>query len=739
VQSVSNEFLTAIMATERKILYHVEITLLDNPPDWMGASYSASSTYDATLTPPSQAFDGVNYPQRKFAWVGEDCFPGDDLYPVAPDGSSQVGWWSDNQCDASGNFASSEWVAVDYGSAQHIEVVSVHCYKLWGYPLNPTIEYATAASPGAGDWTALTETPLVDNASEYYYSLVYVLGSAIDARHIRLTFSQWSKASRRAKIIEVEPGWTIDVSDRVKSISITKERSAEDESSTLPIGNSSANEVKIELDNTDGYFYQYNASSPYYGYLVRNRKVRVWFSLGLGATDELPQGLFYSVSWRGSRSSPAVSLTAWDEAKRMQETECDTFPVYESKKISEVVQLLAEHYGLTVGDYSIEATDETIAYSWFDRDNYWRNLNALAEGETGAVYFDESGTLIFENRYHTVSARLASAASSGTNSITVDSVYGFQIGDTIRIDGVDASGTSVYENAVIDAAWDGSTTITLTGNLTNSYVANCYVYLASHAIVATYDDTNFVIDLDDEYVLDKARNKIVVDAKPLRVPLDGMGNPVIGTVWQLSDTDDPLIIDALGSYDITITFESQPVLSNLSYSVEVVLTGEDMVTSATVTNDPGGALDHEWQDGGPFAWGGKLRITTTNPNDVLIVGIEINGVTLEETGKIAGTAEDTSLIPWQGERLYALTSAFIQTRTHAQTLADHLLLRYKEMPPPLNVKGIGMPHLQLADRVKINDSELGYSDANLNNHFYVTRIQLDYDGGLSGEYVLMPA
>ena len=47
--------------------------------------------------------------------------------------------------------------------------------------------------------------------------------------HVRLTFSQWSKANKRAKIIEVEPGWTIDVSDRIVSMDIKKERDADDE------------------------------------------------------------------------------------------------------------------------------------------------------------------------------------------------------------------------------------------------------------------------------------------------------------------------------------------------------------------------------------------------------------------------------------------------------------------------------------------------------------------------------
>jgi hypothetical protein len=735
MQSVSAGFLTGILADERRILQHTEITLVDNPPNWASATCSASSTLDPILTPVTQAFNGKNYPQRKFAWVGEDCFPAGDLYPVAPDGSSEIGWWSENSGDENGNFASPEWIQVDYGANIQVEAVAVHCYKLWGYPLDPVVQYSTNGT----DWTTIAVTPMNDSASSLYWSIVYLLPSLIEARYIKLTFSQWSKPNKRAKIIELEPGWTIDVSDRIKSINILKERSADDESSSLPIGNSSANECNIEIDNTDGAFYQHNTSSPYYGYLKRNRKVRVWFALGLDDEEYLPQGVFYTVSWQGSRTSPSVKVTAWDGAKRMMETQCSTFPIYENKRISEVAQLLVEHYGLTVGDYRIFPTAETIPYTWFAKNDYWSNLQALAAGETGCVYFHENGRLIFENRYHIATGRLTAQANSGATSIVVDNTFGLETGDTITVDGVDTSNVHVQEDVTIDGSWDGSLTIPLTSALTNTYKARSYVYLASDPVCEVYDESNFTIDIDDQYTLDKCRNKIEVHAKPLRVPLDGMGMPVIATVWQLSDTDDPIIIPAGGYYDLDIEFSSQPVLSNLTYSVEVILTGEDLDTFAELTNDPGGAIQHEWQDGGPYAWGGKLRISTTNANDVLIVGVLLNGVVLEETGKIAGKASAESLITWQGERSYTLTSNFIQSRIHAQALADQLLLRYQDMQPALSVTGLGLFHHQLGDRIKINDSELGYSDANLNNHFFITRIELDFDGGLGGRYSLLPA
>ena len=95
MQTVSTEFLTAINATEREIRKKVELVLLDNSMLGVEPSYDASSTLDATITPASLAFNGKVTPQRKFGYVSPYVFPASDLYPVASDGSSEIGWWSD--------------------------------------------------------------------------------------------------------------------------------------------------------------------------------------------------------------------------------------------------------------------------------------------------------------------------------------------------------------------------------------------------------------------------------------------------------------------------------------------------------------------------------------------------------------------------------------------------------------------------------------------------------------------
>jgi hypothetical protein len=301
----------------------------------------------------------------------------------------------------------------------------------------------------------------------------------------------------------------------------------------------------------------------------------------------------------------------------------------------------------------------------------------------------------------------------------VASAYGLVAGDTIYLDDNTNS-----ESVTIDSSWDGSTAVTLTSNLTNSYAANSYVY--KQPVVATFQESDVIIDIDDQYVLDKARNKIEVKATPLIVPLDGLGSPAIETVWQL---DEPITIPAGDHENIDIFFTKEPVIYNDDYDLII-----------TVSTDPEGDESYittSWQPSTPYAWGGHLRISNSHTSDVEVVGLIIDGVPLETAGGIIEKAEDTTLQATQGERSYSLESRFIQRKAHALAIANNLLRIWKDPSAPLKCKGRGMPHLQLGDHVKVISTRQGLTNANLNNHFILTRIVLDYDGGLTGEYDLL--
>lgn len=713
MQTVTADFLSAIVANEREIKVKAEITLLDNVIIGGTPSYSASSTLDAILTPASHAFDAVLAPQKKFAVVG--MYPADDIYPVNGDGSSEVGWWSNTQANSSAVFGTAETLAIDYGATQTIGGVSVLGDSwLGGYPVDFDVHYSNVGSPGASDWTLITS--VTGNAQTNW---AYTLPASVSARHLRLFITKISTPSARAKVIEFLGGFTIDVTDRIKSFTLTKERNAADESTTLPIGNSSANELELVLDNTDGYFYQRNNNSPYYGYLKRDRKVKLWIGVVLpnGSIEYLPQGVFYTAGWSASRGSPEVRVTSRDKAKKMMEQDYTTSIVYENKTISQLAVIVAQAFGLTAGEYSVDATTEVIPYAYFTKAKYWTHLDKLAAGETGAVYFDENEDLIFENRSHMFSTRLTYGTLPGATTINVASVYGLSAGNTLYITDHQHS-----ESITIHAGWDGSSlTLPLTAPLTYEYMGSAFVH--KKAVVATLRDSDVLMDMDDQFVLDKAKNKIEVKATPLVVPLDGLGQPVIETIWQL---DEGVTVPA-GSYEtLDVFFSKEPVIKNATYNITITITTETPGDEAFITAS--------WQPSVPYAWGGHLRLTNAKGSAVVVIGCVLSGVPLDTLGGLTAKAEDDTLIAQEGERTYSVESPYIQRRAHAQAIANMLLATWSDPLAPVSAKGIGLPHLQLGDRIKLIDTELGLIDNNLNNHFHLTRIVLDYDGGLDGTY-----
>lgn len=719
MQSVSAAFKTAILGTERQIKKKVEIYFLDNSMISGSPSYSASSTRDAVYTPASAAFDGKSEMELKYAWIGSDIYPSVDTYPVPSGG--QVGWWSNTLSDGSGNFAVAETLAIDYGVSQILTSMHISCDEWFGYPVNFQIHYATVASPGGGDWTLVTSVTGNANAS-----WVFAPPAQITLRHLRLSITKWSAPNKCAKILEMDMGYNADVSSQVKSFSITKERNADDESTSLPYGNSSANELRLVLDNTSGNYFTRNTSGPYYGYLKTDRKVKVWLGVVLanGTIEYVPQGTYYTVGWQAALNSPEVTIIARDEAKRMMDMDFSTSTIYEDQTVSQLANLIATAYGLGVSSLLIDATTEVLPYAYFEKAKYWTHLNALAAGEGGAIYFDENGKLVFENRAHMFGARLTAQANPGATSLTLSSVYGLTPSSDITIDN-----GSTHEDCFITAAWDGvSHTVPLDVGISGTYPINSYLYRKTEGPVATFDISDVITDITDEYVLDKARNKIEVSATPLVVPKDGAGNPVREYVWEL---DEGITVPASSHTDIDVFFTKDGVLNDVTYPLGYTITTQVGGDQAFITTS--------WQPTSSYAWGGHLRISNSKGSPVTVIGLRIDGVPLSERGGIVETAKDTALISEQGERAFELKSRFIQRRSHAAAIAASLLAAWKDPGRAISIpNSIGLPHLQLADRIRITDG-IGLANANLNNHFFVTRISLDFDGGLSASYDCTPA
>jgi hypothetical protein len=749
MQTVSSAFQSAIIAPERRVKAKVVIDLFDNDQILAtGASVTATSTL--TQGPitfgASAAFDGqsdLGRP-RAVAAVDGSVFPSTSLFPVPA--NSQAGWWAGVMSNASGVVSPTQYLTINYGAVKTFGAMSISADTTLGYPVDFTIDYSNNGTTWTNHVTVANNTQVV---------WLHTVSPLVNAQYLRLGITKWSLPNRYPVILEFSNGWTLDsngaLSDRIKTIEIQREAYFEDATS-LPVGNYSAATCSIELGNEDGVFYQRNASSPYYGYLKPNKKIKVWFGLyvpGDGAADAegyvwLPQGTFYTRTFQGGLSKSTVTVQAWDRVKRLSEISWDGSEILAGYTISGLIQFLCQQpsAALSTTDYVVgtnsgNTTTDVLDYAYFEAKPFWDHLAALAEAEAGFLYFDENNVLQFKNRYFFSSTRLSQAHTSGVTVLNVNYSGGVAAGSTIYI--MDDSHTDSY---TVSSANLVANTITLTGATVRAYPVGSYV--SNRAPVITLTDSNTITDLSDEYQLEKMRNKVEIKSSPLTLAINQNGSLVGDEVIFKKDTtqtnQEPFTINAGQTTTLKINFDKVPVLADFTHTATISVLVYGLAGDPATYLDPA-YITKSWVDASgnartnPYAWGGYLKLTNTDSNNRVFVQILVSGYAMERHGGIVGTAKDDILITQYGEKVFSLDNPYVIRSTHAQALANHLMQTWKDPTAPMKISmpARGLFHLQLGDRIKVIQADEGLSDAALNNHFYVVRHHMKFDGGLDSE------
>lgn len=623
MQSVSSEYLTAITAAERQIVSRVEATFVDN--ETLADQVTPSGDEAETLVGTARAVDAkVNAP-RKFAFSDPydetdpsgraRVYPADDLFPT----TSEAGWWGNTLSDANGDISGGEELILTYSPAVDVQSVNWWANTHLGYPVDFDIDYWNGSA-----WVSIISKT---GHSKSQYSLT--LDTAINTTKLRLTVNKMSHAKDPARVIEFQGGLSVDISDWVNYWEILEEREKE---GSVPVGNAATAQLTLELDNSDGIFFR-NSGSIYAPYLVANKKIRVWCGAVLadGAEELVPQGEFFTKSWKASEGEVVARVTGWDRSKRMKEEDYSASEILQNKRIDELAETLAKAYGLTDSDLEIDTTTGQVDYAWFEPKSYWSHLGDLAVGEGGSVYFDQLGKLVFENRFH-----LADITSS----------------------------------------------------------------------VATLQDVDIFMDLEEEWDQTRLRNRVVVPVRPLTAASSA-------EVYNLQET---ITVPAGGTKPLTIYYPERPVMNAGTPSI----TGGANISVKS------------WTD---YAWGGSLVLENSGGSDETVTQITIDGQLLEEKGGLRAVETDDVSISQNGRRTYTIPdggSRFIQSLSVAEDMSEDLLGVMGDPGGYYSAKGRGRPELQLADRITGVDDKLS-----INQDFWITRMRKRFDGGLECDYGLL--
>ena len=268
---VTTEFLDKITARERDITAKVKIDYTD---PFLDQSIIVAANETANVSFPSQTADSVPEPFAKIASL-DGSWVLDGTYALAPTPQEaevkQMGWWGKQLAGTGGAFSTPyPTLTVTFFSRPITKLQAVGDSKRQEWPVGFNIKLYD------GNNTLLHTETVTGNTQIAWSKTLDEPITQVEKMTLELT--KWSHIGRQAKILEfftsIQETYE---SDDIILIHLLEER--EVSQGSLPVGNISANEIDIRLNNETRKFDAGNKQSPLYQTLKANRRIKVWLGV----------------------------------------------------------------------------------------------------------------------------------------------------------------------------------------------------------------------------------------------------------------------------------------------------------------------------------------------------------------------------------------------------------------------------------------------------------------------------
>ncbi len=405
--SVSPEFATAIKANNRQFRPRLSITWTDALIDPTIAVTSNDDNYVHPLDD-EQAADGITVSSQKWAHLDGVLVP-DGTYHPAPDdvqaaAGAQFGWYGATRCSAGATWAAPyPTLTVTFAERPALSLAVSGDSVYNEYPVDFEINiYA------AGDVLLYTET--VTGNALLNWSKSIALEAINTAVKMELVIKKWSTANRVAKILEFyTPISDVYEGEDIVSVDLLEEREIADGS--LPIGNISANELDIELQNIklvrgavsilDPFSFE-NSASYLENLLKKNRRIVAELGLVLPDTsiEYVPLGTFWSGDWKTSEKGTTASTSSRDRMELLRNAEFSTSLIYSNITLYDLMEtvLNAAKINIPMPDLTwnidVELADYSVPIAYFPRQDYFTCIKQIVEACMGQAYMNRDDILI---------------------------------------------------------------------------------------------------------------------------------------------------------------------------------------------------------------------------------------------------------------------------------------------------------------------------------------------------------
>jgi hypothetical protein len=272
VYPVTQDFIDKTKADRRKVEAKVIIDYTDPEID---QTIDVEGSEDANVSFPEQTADDVESATYKWASLDGSWDLTTGEYHLAPSADKlaqyQFGWWGSQLAGVGGAFSSPYPALTIAHTARPVDSLKVvGDDKREEYPVDFTIKLYDASD-------LLLHTETVTANTEISWSTT-LSSSILDVTKQVFEITKWSHEGRQAKIIEFFTSIQEEYeTDDLMKISLLEER--EVSQGSLPVGNISANEISLALNNESGKFDIDSDNSPLKNMLKPNRRIRAWLGM----------------------------------------------------------------------------------------------------------------------------------------------------------------------------------------------------------------------------------------------------------------------------------------------------------------------------------------------------------------------------------------------------------------------------------------------------------------------------
>jgi hypothetical protein len=174
--------------------------------------------------------------------------------------------------------------------------------------------------------------------------------------------------------------------------------------------------LTITLDNTDGKYDPFNASSPLYPNVVPGRSIKFIvqdtstltnYTVFTGEIDDI----------RPFALEKTVEITAVDKMRALSDLDV-TITLNTDIKVSDAITAILEEAGST--DYDIDSQLDVIAYWWVNQQKSTNAIQELCDASWGTFFIANDGTAKYHKRQRAVSSVLTLAQDTILKDIVVN-------------------------------------------------------------------------------------------------------------------------------------------------------------------------------------------------------------------------------------------------------------------------------------------------------------------------------